>query len=89
MMGGVFKVLFEKLRLHEQCENKKLPKTLNKQQSTSEAAVQYLRRVGINVSLNSLTVFSLLRCCGLYLLVVVAAAGSASPAKDHPRVPAG
>lgn len=34
------KVLFEKLRLHERCENKKLPKTVNKQQqSTSEAAV--------------------------------------------------
>ncbi|KAM7366368.1 hypothetical protein PAMP_015814 [Pampus punctatissimus] len=32
-------VLFEKLRLHERCENKKLPKTMNKQQqSTSEAA---------------------------------------------------
>ncbi|XP_042258347.1 DNA polymerase nu isoform X3 [Thunnus maccoyii] len=34
-------VLFEKLRLHERCENKKLPKTTNKQQqSTSEAAVR-------------------------------------------------
>lgn len=34
------KVLFEKLRLHDRCENKKLPKTVNKQQqSTSEAAV--------------------------------------------------
>lgn len=33
-------VLFDKLCLHEHCENKKLPKTLNKQQqSTSEAAV--------------------------------------------------
>lgn len=50
MMCGVFKVLFERLRLHEQCENKKLPKTLNKQQSTSEAAVWYLKLVGINVS---------------------------------------
>ncbi|CAG05770.1 unnamed protein product, partial [Tetraodon nigroviridis] len=38
-------VLFERLRLHQQCENKKLPKTLNKQQSTSEAAVQYLKRL--------------------------------------------
>lgn len=38
---NVLKVLFEKLCLHEQCENKKLPKTLNKQQqSTSEAAVR-------------------------------------------------
>uniref|UniRef100_A0A8C7SY20 Polymerase (DNA directed) nu n=1 Tax=Oncorhynchus mykiss TaxID=8022 RepID=A0A8C7SY20_ONCMY len=34
-------VLFEKLRLQERCENKKLPKTLNKQQqSTSEALLQ-------------------------------------------------
>uniref|UniRef100_A0A3Q2VPN0 Polymerase (DNA directed) nu n=1 Tax=Haplochromis burtoni TaxID=8153 RepID=A0A3Q2VPN0_HAPBU len=33
-------ILFEKLRLHERCENKKLPKTIGKQQqSTSEAAV--------------------------------------------------
>lgn len=33
-------VLFEKLRLHARCENKKLPKTLLKQQqSTSEAVV--------------------------------------------------
>lgn len=33
------KVLFEKLRLDLLCENKKLPKTINKQQSTSEAVV--------------------------------------------------
>ncbi|KAF7664462.1 hypothetical protein LDENG_00175690 [Lucifuga dentata] len=37
-------VLFEKLRLHERCENKKLPKTVNKQQqSTSEAALLKLQ----------------------------------------------
>ncbi|RVE60440.1 hypothetical protein OJAV_G00180800 [Oryzias javanicus] len=36
-------VLFEKLRLHELCENKKLPKTINKQQSTSEAALLQLQ----------------------------------------------
>ncbi|XP_008281616.1 DNA polymerase nu [Stegastes partitus] len=37
-------VLFEKLRLHERCENKKLPKTINKQQqSTSEAALLLLQ----------------------------------------------
>ncbi|XP_036072484.1 DNA polymerase nu [Oryzias melastigma] len=36
-------VLFEKLRLHEHCENKKLPKTINKQQSTSEAALLQLQ----------------------------------------------
>ncbi|XP_041842355.1 DNA polymerase nu isoform X3 [Melanotaenia boesemani] len=37
-------VLFEKLRLHERCENKKLPKTFNKQQqSTSEAALLQLQ----------------------------------------------
>ncbi|XP_062373188.1 DNA polymerase nu [Sardina pilchardus] len=37
-------VLFEKLRLHERCENKKLPKTLLKQQqSTSEAALLQLQ----------------------------------------------
>ncbi|XP_078792033.1 DNA polymerase nu isoform X9 [Oryzias latipes] len=36
-------VLFEKLRLHEYCENKKLPKTINKQQSTSEAALLQLQ----------------------------------------------
>lgn len=39
-MCNVLQVLFDKLCLHEQCENRKLPKTLNKQQqSTSEAAV--------------------------------------------------
>lgn len=39
---NVLKVLFEKLCLHQRCENKKLPKTINKQQqSTSEAAVQH------------------------------------------------
>ncbi|XP_053272666.1 DNA polymerase nu [Pleuronectes platessa] len=37
-------VLFEKLRLHERCENKKLPKTINtQQQSTSEAALLQLQ----------------------------------------------
>ncbi|XP_015230931.1 PREDICTED: DNA polymerase nu [Cyprinodon variegatus] len=37
-------VLFEKLRLHERCRNKKLPKTINKQQqSTSEAALLQLQ----------------------------------------------
>ncbi|XP_058481284.1 DNA polymerase nu isoform X2 [Solea solea] len=36
-------VLFEKLRLHERCENKKLPKTINKLQSTSEAALLQLQ----------------------------------------------
>uniref|UniRef100_A0A672YL87 Polymerase (DNA directed) nu n=1 Tax=Sphaeramia orbicularis TaxID=375764 RepID=A0A672YL87_9TELE len=38
-------VLFEKLRLHERCENKKLPKTVNKQQSTSEAAVRHTQTI--------------------------------------------
>ncbi|XP_064877209.1 DNA polymerase nu [Oncorhynchus nerka] len=37
-------VLFEKLHLQERCENKKLPKTLNKQQqSTSEAVLLQLQ----------------------------------------------
>uniref|UniRef100_A0AAV2KRV4 DNA-directed DNA polymerase family A palm domain-containing protein n=1 Tax=Knipowitschia caucasica TaxID=637954 RepID=A0AAV2KRV4_KNICA len=36
-------VLFERLCLHEHCENKKLPKTINKQQSTSEAALLQLQ----------------------------------------------
>ncbi|KAI4884978.1 hypothetical protein NFI96_020253 [Prochilodus magdalenae] len=37
-------VLFEKLRLHERCENKNLPKTvLKRQQSTSEAALLQLQ----------------------------------------------
>ncbi|XP_041636065.1 DNA polymerase nu [Cheilinus undulatus] len=36
-------VLFEKLCLHEHCENKKLPKTINQQQSTSEAALLQLQ----------------------------------------------
>ncbi|XP_026209305.1 DNA polymerase nu [Anabas testudineus] len=37
-------VLFEKLRLHEHCKNKKLPKTINKQhQSTSEATLLQLQ----------------------------------------------
>ncbi|KAM4714500.1 DNA polymerase nu [Anableps anableps] len=39
-------VLFEKLRLQERCENKKLPKTVNKQQqSTSEAALLQLQHL--------------------------------------------
>ncbi|KAM4565049.1 DNA polymerase nu [Fundulus diaphanus] len=39
-------VLFEKLRLHERCKNKKLPKTINKQQqSTSEAALLQLQHL--------------------------------------------
>lgn len=43
-MCNVFQVLFDKLCLHEQCENRKLPRTLNKQQqSTSEAAVRHLQ----------------------------------------------
>ncbi|XP_058250136.1 DNA polymerase nu [Hemibagrus wyckioides] len=38
------RVLFEKLRLHERCENKKLPKTmLKQQQSTSEAVLLQLQ----------------------------------------------
>eukprot|EP00066_Takifugu_rubripes_P028942 XP_011618208.1 PREDICTED: DNA polymerase nu isoform X2 [Takifugu rubripes] len=36
-------VLFERLRLHERCENKKLPRTLNRQQSTSEAVLLQLQ----------------------------------------------
>ncbi|XP_067117220.1 DNA polymerase nu [Osmerus mordax] len=37
-------VLFDKLRLHERCDNKKLPKTLlTQQQSTSEAALLLLQ----------------------------------------------
>ncbi|XP_072544151.1 DNA polymerase nu [Salminus brasiliensis] len=37
-------ILFEKLRLHERCENKKLPRTvLKQQQSTSEAALLQLQ----------------------------------------------
>ncbi|KAM9717512.1 DNA polymerase nu [Menidia menidia] len=36
-------VLFEKLRLHERCESKKLPKTFKQQQSTSEAALLLLQ----------------------------------------------
>lgn len=43
------KVLFEKLCLHERCENKKLPKTINKQQqSTSEAAVGRAEHINTN-----------------------------------------
>lgn len=43
-MCNVLQVLFDKLCLHEQCENRKLPKTLSKQQqSTSEAAVRLLQ----------------------------------------------
>ncbi|XP_053715273.1 DNA polymerase nu isoform X3 [Synchiropus splendidus] len=38
-------VLFEKLRLHELCKNKILPKTINKQQSTSEAALLLLQHL--------------------------------------------
>uniref|UniRef100_A0A674PDL6 DNA-directed DNA polymerase n=1 Tax=Takifugu rubripes TaxID=31033 RepID=A0A674PDL6_TAKRU len=36
-------VLFGRLRLHERCENKKLPRTLNRQQSTSEAVLLQLQ----------------------------------------------
>ncbi|XP_035375880.1 DNA polymerase nu [Electrophorus electricus] len=36
-------VLFEKLHLHERCENKNLPKTVLKQQSTSEAVLLQLQ----------------------------------------------
>uniref|UniRef100_A0A672RWP1 DNA-directed DNA polymerase n=1 Tax=Sinocyclocheilus grahami TaxID=75366 RepID=A0A672RWP1_SINGR len=38
-------ILFEKLRLHELCENKKLPKTIKKQQSTSETALLQLQNL--------------------------------------------
>ncbi|XP_056628492.1 DNA polymerase nu-like isoform X2 [Triplophysa dalaica] len=38
-------ILFEKLRLHEQCENKKLPKTIKQQQSTSETALLQLQNL--------------------------------------------
>ncbi|XP_073691896.1 DNA polymerase nu [Garra rufa] len=38
-------ILFEKLRLHELCENKKLPKTIKKQQSTSETALLQLQKL--------------------------------------------
>lgn len=45
------KVLFEKLRLHERCENKKLPKTISKQQqSTSEATVRAHRHINTNTT---------------------------------------
>ncbi|XP_073716027.1 DNA polymerase nu isoform X1 [Misgurnus anguillicaudatus] len=38
-------ILFEKLRLHERCENKKLPKTVKQQQSTSETALLQLQNL--------------------------------------------
>ncbi|NP_001093496.1 DNA polymerase nu [Danio rerio] len=38
-------ILFEKLRLHELCENKKLPKTVKQQQSTSETALLQLQKL--------------------------------------------
>ncbi|KAK7170733.1 hypothetical protein R3I94_000818 [Phoxinus phoxinus] len=38
-------ILFEKLRLHELCENKKLPKTIKQQQSTSETALLQLQKL--------------------------------------------
>ncbi|XP_051984660.1 DNA polymerase nu [Xyrauchen texanus] len=38
-------ILFEKLRLHELCENKKLPKTIKQQQSTSETALVQLQHL--------------------------------------------
>lgn len=53
----VLQVLFDKLCLHEQCENRKLPRTLNKQQqSTSEAAVRHLQ-THWGVSLDPLSCF--------------------------------
>lgn len=56
-MYNVLQVLFEKLCLHEQCENRKLPRTLNKQQqSTSEAAVRHLQ-THWDVSLDPIPVF--------------------------------
>ncbi|XP_043099806.1 DNA polymerase nu [Puntigrus tetrazona] len=38
-------ILFDKLRLHELCENKKLPKTITKLQSTSETALLQLQKL--------------------------------------------
>ncbi|XDV18567.1 hypothetical protein PO909_024228 [Leuciscus waleckii] len=38
-------ILFEKLRLHELCENKKLPKTIKQQQSTSETTLLQLQKL--------------------------------------------
>ncbi|XP_056318778.1 DNA polymerase nu [Danio aesculapii] len=38
-------ILFEKLRLHELCKNKKLPKTVKQQQSTSETALLQLQKL--------------------------------------------
>ncbi|XP_065104594.1 DNA polymerase nu [Paramisgurnus dabryanus] len=38
-------ILFDKLRLHERCENKKLPKTVKQQQSTSETALIQLQNL--------------------------------------------
>ncbi|XP_051755367.1 DNA polymerase nu-like [Ctenopharyngodon idella] len=38
-------ILFEKLRLHELCGNKKLPKTIKQQQSTSETALLQLQKL--------------------------------------------
>ncbi|XP_077084260.1 DNA polymerase nu-like isoform X2 [Siphateles boraxobius] len=38
-------ILFEKLHLHELCENKKLPKTIKQQQSTSETALLQLQKL--------------------------------------------
>lgn len=88
-INDVLKVLFERLRLHERCENKKLPKTLNRQQSTSEAAVQYPKQVGINVSTLLLSTLTVSFHPFAPTLVAVAAAGSAPSAKDHPGVQAG
>lgn len=56
-MCNVLQVLFDKLGLHEQCDNRKLPKTLNKQQqSTSEAAVWFFQ-THRGVSLDPLSFF--------------------------------
>uniref|UniRef100_A0A672GA81 Polymerase (DNA directed) nu n=1 Tax=Salarias fasciatus TaxID=181472 RepID=A0A672GA81_SALFA len=43
-------VLFEKLRLHERCENKKLPKTINKQQQSTSEAANYISSTWLQTS---------------------------------------
>ncbi|XP_061816996.1 DNA polymerase nu isoform X3 [Nerophis lumbriciformis] len=81
-------VLFEKLRLHELCENKRLPKTFStQQQSTSEAAVQHTRTQYMYIKCHcSITFFKLL---SFVFLAVDAATGFASSAKNYFRIQTG
>lgn len=80
------------------CVSTSSVRTRNSPRLSTNSSQHQKQRYGIWSGLGSMSevdikifnsFFSPLCYYGLYLLVVVAAAGSASPTKDHPRVPAG